>query len=144
MAVASGRVSYVFLVKGTLYSWRISRQASKSPAETARMVESWIHQLRPDVVVTETITKHCRKGETTIALIEAVARVATDAPLLDVSVSRPHRYRNKYVEAEALADRFTELRPWVPKPRKSWDSEPRSTTLFEALALALEVIDQRD
>lgn len=142
VAAASGRISYVFLVKGQLYSWQISRRASESPEVAAKMVQKWIKQLRPEVVVTETITKLCRKNGATISIIEAIAQVAAEAPLLDVSVPRPHRYRNKYVEAAALADQFPELRPWVPKPRKLWDSEPRSTTLFEALVLALEVVER--
>lgn len=142
VAAASGRVGYVFLVNGTLYSWQLSRKAAQGPEDAARLTKSWIDRLHPTVVVTEKITKRCRKGKTVQALIEAIARVAEHEPLFDVSVPRQCRYANKYVEAEALVDRFPELRPRLPKPRKLWDSEPRNTTIFEALALALEVVDR--
>lgn len=142
IAVASGRVGYVFLVDRKLYGWSISRQAAKSPQDAARRTKLWIERMRPNVVVTEQMTRGCRKGATSRAIIAAAAKVAAEEELFDIEVPRPKRFPNKFAEAEALADRYPELRPRLPKPRRLWDSEPRNITLFEALALALEVIDR--
>ena len=51
-------------------------------------------------------------------------------------------YANKYDEAEALAERFLEMKPWLPKRRTLWDEEPRLTIIFEALSLALRALQQ--
>jgi hypothetical protein len=141
MAVATGRVGYVFLVKGKLYSWQLSRKAASCPEDATRIAKGWIVRMRPDIVVTEKFTVRCRKGQTVRSITEAMARVAEDASIFNVSVERPRSLPNKYAEAEALADRFPELKSRVPKPRRLWDSEPRNTTIFEALVLALMVID---
>lgn len=141
IAVGSGRVGYVFLVDGAPFNWKLSRKASRSPEHAATHAGEWIDRLRPDLVVTEKITTRCRKGVRAKALMEAVARTASEQDLFDVAVERPRQFPNKYAEAAALADRFPDLRPWVPKPRKLWESEPRSITYFEALSLALVVID---
>ncbi len=99
--------------------------------------------MRPTVVVTQSLTHRCRKGTTARAAIELIAKVAANEEVYDIAVTRPKNYANKFDEANALAERFPELRPRVPKPRRLWDSEPRSTTIFEALALALVVIDRK-
>ena len=142
IAVATGRVGYVFLVDKKLYGWSLSRKAASSAEQAARFANEWIDRMRPNVVVYEKITDRWRKGDAVRAAIEAIARVAEVEPLFDIAVQAPKRYANKFEEAEALANRFPELQPRVPKPRKLWDSEPRNTTLFEALALALEVISR--
>ena len=141
IAAASGRVGYVFLVDKKLYGWSLSRKASENPQEAARFATEWIGRMRPDVVVTEKVTQRCRKGSAVLAVIEAINRVAVNESLFDISVPRPRNFPNKFAEAEALCDRYPELRPRLPKPRMVWDSEPRNTTIFEALALALEVVD---
>jgi hypothetical protein len=60
--------------------------------------------------------------------------------LLDVAVARECCYANKYVEADALAERYPDIAAWKPKKRRFFDNEPRNTVLFEALALADEVL----
>lgn len=142
IAAASGRVGYVFLVDKKLYGWSLSRKASESPQEAARFAKGWIERMRPGVIVTEKHAERCRKGAAVLAVIEAINRVAESEPLFDISIPRPRNFPNKFAEAEELCDRYPELRPRLPKPRMVWDSEPRNTTIFEALALALEVIDR--
>lgn len=142
IAAGSGRIAYVLMVKGKPFDWRLSRKASTSPKLAATYAKDWIDRLRPDVVVTEKITKQCRKGEKTKALIRVVANVAANEEVFDVEVVRPCDYRNKYVEAQEFTNRFTELRPLLPRTRKSWEAEPRAITYFEALALALVVIER--
>lgn len=94
------------------------------------------------MVVTEELETAKHKGKHTLALLAAIARTADHNGLLDVSVPRDHRFRNKYAEADALVQQFPELAPWKPTKRRFYDNEPRNTVLFEALALAQALIER--
>lgn len=140
IAAATGRVGYAFIIGGKLMDWGQSRKASKSPDLAAKQAELWIGQLKPDVVVTEKESAISTKGTKTWQIISALARVASNAKLLDVTVFRERDFKNKYEEAEYLGQRFPEISAWIPRKRKIWEPEPRNTILFEALALACGVI----
>jgi hypothetical protein len=142
IAAASGRVGYVFLRKGRPQCWGLSRKAAESEEEAIRLAKVWIERFRPEVVVTEKVTEKSRKGKKTKAIIAAIANLAANTEVYDISVPRPRRYKNKYAEIEALTDRFPELRERLPKQPRLWESEPRNTTIFEALALALVEVDR--
>lgn len=142
VAAASGRIGYVFLNAKVLEDWRLSRVAAENPEAAARFVKDLIEKFRPDVVVTENIADRTRKGDDTKANILAMAVEAAKHELYDVSVLRRRTFRNKYLEAEALAERFPVLLFRVPEPRKAWDPEPKQTVIFEALVLALQVIEK--
>lgn len=142
VAAATGRVACVFLVGGELRDWRLSKKAAKSVEFVRTYMDVWIVALRPDVVVTEDIPESSSKGRKSRDLIAAVSDVAARKHLLNVQIQRTSSYANKYEEAEALGKRFPELAPWVPKKPKIWETEPKNTVYFEALALALQVIDE--
>ena len=59
----------------------------------------------------------------------------------NVAVQRVQRFANKHEEAKALVERFPDILPWKPKRPEIWETEPRNMVYFEALALALEVLD---
>lgn len=139
IAVASGRVGYVFLVGDHLTDWKMSRLAAKSTAKAVGIVQQWIIDLQPDVVVTEKIDSAKKKGQRTKEIIAAIAAITAHNYVLDVSVNRTQEYANKYEEAAVLAGKYPDLKPWLPKKRRFFDNEPRATILFEALALALTV-----
>lgn len=143
IAVATGRVGYVFLDGSTLIDWKMSKKASQSVKEARKHAKKWIAFFKPDVVLTERIAKHSRKGDHAKSITGAIAKVAEDAELLDVSVPRLQAFKNKYEEARELVLRFPELRPRLPKVRRIWEGEPYSTIYFEALALALLIIDRK-
>ena len=140
IAAATGRIAYVYLIGDRLMDWRISDKASSSAQEAREASAHWIETLRPDVVVTEIPVSKTRKGDNTRQLIEAMAKVAEEADVLDVKVTREQSYANKYEEAAALAESYPELLPWVPRKRRFFDNEHRNTVLFEALALAQSII----
>lgn len=140
LAAATGRVGYVYLVGGRIKDWRISEKAAESPTAAAEEAQRWINELKPDAVVTETTEDAPRKGKKTKAIIRAMAMVAEHNYLLDVSVKRTRDHPSKYEEADELAVRHPEIAAWVPKKRRLFDNEPRSTVLFEALALAEAVL----
>lgn len=141
-AAATGRVGSVFLVGDKLIDWHISNKAAENGVEAAGHAQALINDLQPDVVVTEELETAKHKGKHTLALLAAIARTAEHNDLLDVSVPRDHRFRNKYAEADALVEQFPELAPWKPVKRRFYDNEPRNTVLFEALALAIQMRSQ--
>lgn len=141
IAAATGRVGYALFIDGNLCDWGMSRKASKSPAHAVKQVEAWIDRFRPGVVVTEDIRSRRKKGRKTNRVLEAIAFVAESADLLDVRVPRNSVHRNKYEEARALGERFSIIKSWVPAKRRIWEAEPRSTIVFEALGLAVQVVD---
>ena len=140
IAAASGRVAYVLLKDMHVSAWGLSRKASNGPDDAALCAARWIEWLRPDVVVTEKITKGSKKGARTRSVTSAITAVADRADILNVEVVRGRSYPSKYAEAHGLARDFPELAHLVPKRRKPWDTEPRTTVYFEALALALAAL----
>lgn len=140
VAAASGRIAYVYLIGNRLMDWRISDRASASETEAAKSAARWIETLRPDVVVTENADAAKKKGLHTKRIIAAIAEVAARADLLDVSVVREQTFPNKYAEAKALAERYPDLKPWLPYRRLLLDNEHRNTVIFEALALAQVIL----
>lgn len=141
-AAATGRVGSVFLIGDRLMDWQMSKKAAESGAEAAAFALRLIDDLTPDVVVTEELETARHKGKHTLALIAAIAQMAESSDLIDVSVPREHRYPNKYVEADALVECYPELAPWKPAKRQFFDNEPHRTVLFEALALAENMIER--
>lgn len=141
MAAATRRVGYVYIVGRQVKDWLISRKAALSTVHAVEVAQQWINKHKPDVVITEKITPDTHKGQTTQAIIQALAHNAAHNYLLDISIERRQPFANKYEEAAVLARHFPELLPRVPPPRRFYDAEPRSTVLFEALALALPILD---
>ena len=141
IAVATGRIGYVYFIGDKLRDWGLSRKASANSTLAAAQADRWIRDLVPDVVVTEKFPKTSSKSAKTKSLIEAIQSVAAKANLLDVCVTRASTLKNKYEEAKHLGERFPEISAWVPRIRRIWEAEPKNTILFEALALAVCVID---
>ena len=61
--------------------------------------------------------------------------------VLDLLVTRRFEYRNIYEEAAAIARRYPTLKHKLPKKPRIWETEPRRIIYFEAMALALAVLD---
>ncbi|MFZ1813094.1 MAG: hypothetical protein WBO55_01795 [Rhizobiaceae bacterium] len=140
-AVASGKLAYVFLIGDELMEWRVSDLPKRSPAKAIAWAKRNITALVPDVIVTEDTRYAAKKGAPAKAMIEAIAALAEAGERLNPRIRRQHRYANKYEEAEAIAERYPELRPWLPgRWRRFFDNEPRNTVLFEAMANALCIL----
>jgi hypothetical protein len=139
-AAARGRIGSVVLAGDTLIDWRISDKAAESPEHAAAHAQRLFADFAPDVVVTEEVEMARHKSMHSRALITAIAEAAERNQLMAVSLPREHRFPNKYAEADALVERFPELAPWKPPKRRFYDNEPRNTVLFEALALADQLI----
>lgn len=141
IAVATGRMACVLMVGGKLKDWRLSKKAARSSELAERQAQCWIRKFTPHVVVTEAVPARSTKSKKTRSLINAVSRASAARGVHDARVSRASKFKNKYEEARALANRFPDIEAWVPKKPKIWESEPRNTVYFEALTLALQVVD---
>ncbi len=144
IAVRSGKIGHVFFSGKKLMDWGLSRCAARSPEQTASHTQKLINRLEPEVLVSEKIGSNNRKSAKTTRNIQAVANVADHNYLLDVQVPRQQAEPNKITEAKELAERFPEIKPWVPRPRKLWETEARYLSIFEALTLALQVLDRAE
>lgn len=141
ISVSSGQTGFACLHRGILIDWGTSYDAVRSNSTFAGLVQERINEIRPDVVVTESCGKGCRKGAATKKLIRAAATIASHNPVLDLSIPRPRPYQTKHDEAVALAKRYPEVAGYVPnRKRRFFDPEPRGMCLFEALILAERVV----
>lgn len=142
IAVASGRAGYVCLQGSQLLDWGITVKAVKTGTDLVGFVQELINTLKPDVVVTEVTDHRSRKGTRAKELIQAIAGIASHNEVLDVSVERPRNFQSKYEEAEDIATRYPDIRGYLPEQkRRIFDFEPRGMVIFEAIALAEEVIN---
>lgn len=141
VAINQKRMGYVLLVNQQLKDWRTMTKATESRAEAAAALQRLINDFRPDVVVTERVDAADCRSAFVCGLKQALTRTAAQNYVLDVSVRRRSSHANKYAEANALADLYPELRPWVPPPRRAFDHQPPRLIIFDALALAQPVLE---
>lgn len=135
IAVASGRIGYVYLTDGEVRDWGISTVATKSTNAAKSKTVFLIETYRPSLIVTEKLSAHSRKSGRTIANVHAVEEVAQGADAQHIAVERIQHHANKYLEMNALAEKHPVLASWLPAKRKLWESEDRRATIWEALAL---------
>ncbi len=137
LAIAAGyrKLGMAYFVDGLLLDWRLSIKATYNPELAFRQVERWIRYYGPELVVLED-PDDTRKGAYTRALLRAVISAADNSNVPQGLVALPHPRTSKYAAAARLAKTFPQLEAWVPKPRRPWQTEPRSTVLFEAVELA--------
>lgn len=135
IAVASGRIGYVYLTDGELRDWGISVVASRSPDAAKEKAEQLFRIYQPQLIVTEELTLHTRKSGRTIQNIQIIAEAAQKADAHHITVERVQHYANKYIEMKELAKKYSVLENWMPSKRKLWESEDRRATIWEALAL---------
>lgn len=140
LAVMSGRIGYAVFDGEDLKAWEISRKAARSEDDLRDVLGRWLEDLAPDVVVTEELTLKSKKRGRTVLLLATIRSFLRERRLLHVRIIRKRPYRTKYVEAEHLIRCFPALAPWKPERKKFYDNEPHSVVIFEAVALALQVL----
>ena len=141
-AVATGQTATVFVVDGKLMDWQMWREATGCPTRTRSELRVMIAKLNPTLIISEDPDgPKCRKRGKSLKLLRVLVQAAADEPVTHLKLERPRRYENRYEEAEALCRRFPEIAAWCPKKVKSYESEPRSLTYFEALAYVAEVLE---
>ena len=118
VAVASGKMAYVFLIDGQLKDWHCSRAASLSPPKGRSLLRGAVARLEPDFVVTEDPFKPTRKYGSSKETLHALTQELIDSATPHQLVQRDQQFANKYEEAQALAKRFPGIEPWLPKTPK--------------------------
>lgn len=88
VAVATGRIACVFLIDGQLMGWRQSRIAAKNTKNAARVVQSWIDDLGPDLLISEHPDTAHRKGPRAKAILQTIGDVFAAAEGLNVQLAR--------------------------------------------------------
>jgi len=141
VAVASGKLAYVFLIDGRLKDWHCSRVASLSPPRGRSLLRTAGGRLEPDLVIIEDPFKPTRKYGSSKEILHALAQELMENATPHRLIQRDQQFANKYVEAQALAKRFPGIAPWLPKTPKIWEAEPVSAIYFEALSMAVLIID---
>ena len=141
VAVAYGKMGYVLLIDGVLKDWHCSRDASLEPTRGRSLLRKTIARLEPDLVVIEDPRVQSRKYGTSVSVLHALTQELADSATPHVLVVRQQFYANKYDEAKALAKRFPTIAPWLPVSPKIWEAEPTNTIYFEALSMAMQVLD---
>ena len=141
IAIASGKIGYVFLIDNMLMDWGLSVRASKTPGLAKCKAQEWIDFYRPDIVVVEKTAKYSRKSIRTHSLIEAVANLCTDRKQQFIAIERQQTYPNKYDEMDALCLQFPQISGWMPDKRQPWDAETNDAIYFEALSMAVTLIE---
>jgi hypothetical protein len=135
-AVAYRKVGVILLEGMELTYCDISTKAAKECGFTKKFAQDMIAMLKPDIVITEDIEAATHKGQHTKQVTSVIADIAENSDALDVSVARERRFKNKYEEAAHYVAKYPQLAPLEPKPRRLFDKEPRTTVIFEAVALA--------
>lgn len=141
IAVASGKVAYVFLIDGKLKDWHCSRAASLSAPKGRSLFRRAVARFEPSLVVTEDPFKPTRKSGCSLEVLHALVQELTDSATPHYLVQRDQQFANKFDEAQFLAERFPTIAPWLPKTPKIWEAEPVSAIYFEALSMAALIID---
>lgn len=140
LAICSRRIGYAVFVGDELADWAVSKKAARTEANARKVLEGWLDNLAPDAVVSEELTETTRKGGRTLGLMRVVAEVLKERGLLHVRIVRERLFKTKYIEAQHLAKRFPALAAWTPVRKKFYHEEPWAVTLFEAVALGLQVL----
>lgn len=131
----------MYLQGKALKDWRVSHKAARTPGDGVHVLKGWMTMYEPDVVICQNPDTAGRKGDRNVAILKAMARAISDEDALDLLVTRRFEYRNIYEEAAAIARRYPELKHKLPKKPRIWETEPRRIIYFEAMALALFVLD---
>jgi hypothetical protein len=135
--------AYVILeVPHYLVDWGVIQ--AKGAASLKRL-EALLARYEPERCIIEDYTApECRRVQHVKDFLFSLEMLALlrgmGALRVSQSVVRKHfaeAGRNKYEIARALADRFPELRPRLPRVRKPWMSEDERMNIFDALSFAL-------
>ena len=138
IAVASNKVGYAYFSEDNLLSWGVTTRANKSIDAMFAQTSKWLDYYNPAIVITEEASGATRKKKHARALLETTTAAIRDCGVDHLPVERVQRFKNKYVEAAAIAREYPELKDRVPRPRRLWEDEHTNTILFEAMALWLE------
>src|SRR6266511_3133799 len=129
-----------------LIDWGVKETKTDKKRKTLELIDDLIERYQPSVVVVEDYAaKSSRRCRRIAELIDEIARLALQRKIKVKRFSRGN-VRKAFAEsaattkqeiATAIANRFPELTPRVPRYRKPWMSEDYRMSIFDAAALAV-------
>lgn len=127
-----------------LIDWGTRSARKNKEEECLRKFGKLIDEFQPDVVVVENcVAKGSRRCARVRVLIDAMTMLATERKI------RVQRYsqeqlraafggaQSKHAIAALVAERFPELAPILPPPRRFFESETHSMAVFDAATLGV-------
>src|SRR5215470_6070005 len=129
-----------------LIDWGVKETKTDKKRRTLQLIDELIEQYQPSVIVVEDYTaKGSRRCGRIRELIDGIARLAVKRNVKVRSYSRLKVKQafaeagamNKFEIALAIANRFPELVPRLPRFRKPWMSEDYRMSIFDAMGLSL-------
>ncbi len=129
-----------------LIDWGVAYVGREKKAGALLRVTALLRRYDPDVVVIEDhASRACRRRERARNLLRAIPLLVSSHSIVIRRVSvRSVRVTfsaigvsTKYPIAAALASRYPELAPLLPRKRKPWMSEDDRMGIFDAAAFAL-------
>ena len=139
ITAAHNRIGFCFLVGDQPMDWKLAHSAAKSPQKTYDKIAKWLAFYQPDIVITEDLNGSLRKGKKAQGLILSIKEAVLDGEAQHIEIERYQPYANKYEQIDRLCEQFPQMNTVVPKKRRIFDTEPAATTIFECVALALQI-----
>ena len=134
-----------------LIDWGVKETQTDKNRQSLELISELIEQYEPSILVLEDYAgKGSRRCVRVEKLIDDISKLALKR---NVKVGRFSRAeikrafsesgaRNKYEIAMAIAKRFPELEPRLPRFRKPWMSEDYRMSIFDAVGLGLCSLSQ--
>ncbi len=129
-----------------LIDWGVKETKTDKKRRSLKLISDLIEQYEPTVLVLENYAgKGSRRCRRVTGLIDEIRELVLKRKVKVKSFSRAEVKKafsesgasNKYEIAIAIAKRFPELAPRLPRFRKPWMSEDYRMSIFDAVALAL-------
>jgi hypothetical protein len=127
-----------------LIDWGVKETKTDKKGRTLQLIDDLIERYQPSVIVVEEAkgSRRCRRVQDLINDISKLAvgnkvRVRKFTRLKVKQVFSESGASNKYEIAVAIANRFPELAPRLPRFRKPWMSEDYRMSIFDAVGLSL-------
>jgi Holliday junction resolvasome RuvABC endonuclease subunit len=129
-----------------LIDWGVKETRTDKNYRSLKLIVELIDQYEPNVLVLEDYAgKGARRCRRVVELIDDISNLAMKRKVKIRTFARAEITKKfaetgaqtKYEIAIAIANRFPELAPRLPRFRKPWMSEDYRMSIFDAVALAL-------
>src|SRR6266478_5960595 len=136
-----------------LIDWGVKETKVDKKRRSLKLIEDLIDRYQPSVIVVEDYDgKGSRRCTRIQGLINDISKLASKKKVRVKSFSRikvkqafsESGASNKYDIATAIAGRFPELAPRLPRFRKPWMSEDYRMSIFDAVGFAITFFDLRN
>jgi hypothetical protein len=101
-----------------------------------------MHRYTPQRVIVPASARRGRRSQEVLKMGQA-ASAKKRIRCCVVALARGHfgKKKTKHQRATEITERFSELKPWLPKARRPWTSEAEVMAIFDALSLAFAISD---